>query len=107
MEASAKIKALIDNIAELEQGFFLFKEETSNNLQQALNLSSHQSIQQLQQLRHLEEDNQELRMSPQAHQNFMRKGSSIQIHPPATTTSTINGREQKRKDSNGLHLDPR
>ncbi|KAF4107013.1 hypothetical protein G5714_013003 [Onychostoma macrolepis] len=30
--ASPKIKALRDNIAELEQDFFLFKEETNNNL---------------------------------------------------------------------------
>ncbi|KAF4097555.1 hypothetical protein G5714_021563 [Onychostoma macrolepis] len=63
--ASPKIKALRDNIAELEQDFFLFKEETNNNLHQLLNLTSHHSVQQLQQLcsavRHLEEDNQELR----------------------------------------------
>lgn len=63
--ASPKIKALRDNIAELEQNFFLFKEETTNNLHQLLNLTGHHSIQQLQQLcsavRHLEEDNQELR----------------------------------------------
>lgn len=63
--ASPKIKALKDNIAELEQDFFLFKEETTNNLHQLLNLNSHHSIQQLQQLcsavRQLEEDNQELR----------------------------------------------
>ncbi|ROL48810.1 hypothetical protein DPX16_23321 [Anabarilius grahami] len=39
--ASPKIKALKDNIAELEQGFFLFKEETTNNLHQLLNLNSH------------------------------------------------------------------
>ncbi|ROL50466.1 hypothetical protein DPX16_21033 [Anabarilius grahami] len=63
--ASPKIKALKDNIAELEQDFFLFKEETTNNLHQLLNLNSHHSVQQLQQLcsavRQLEEDNQELR----------------------------------------------
>ncbi|KAK2909562.1 hypothetical protein Q8A67_001931 [Cirrhinus molitorella] len=207
--ASPKIKVLRDNIAELEQDFFLFKEETSNNLHQLLNLTSHYSIQQLQQLcsavRHLEEDNKELKQelrrvreelakreqhshtleilleetrnqlhtiqqqqcvgsqthsspttttqhqrcvstqthnisttefssnstqqqrintqsqspftpatcqSPQANQNFKRKGSSTPIHPPATTSSI--GREQKSKDnivilcdSNGHHLDPR
>ncbi|KAL1276964.1 hypothetical protein QQF64_023637 [Cirrhinus molitorella] len=50
--------------------------------------------------------------SPQANQNFKRKGSSTPIHPPATTSSI--GREQKSKDnivilcdSNGHHLDPR
>ncbi|RXN11504.1 GTPase IMAP family member 8-like protein [Labeo rohita] len=122
--ASPKIKALRDNIAELEQNFFMFKEETNNNLHQLLNLTSHHSVQQLQQLcsavKHLEEDNQELRQelrrSPQAHQNLKRKdSSSTQIHPPTTTSSsTSNGREQKRKDnivilcdSNGHHLDPR
>ncbi len=56
--ASPKIKALRDNIAELEQDFFLFKEETNNNLHQLLNLTSHHSEQQLQQLcsavRHLD-----------------------------------------------------
>ncbi|KAL1269205.1 hypothetical protein QQF64_031494 [Cirrhinus molitorella] len=52
--------------------------------------------------------------SPQANQNFKRKGSSTPIHPPATTSSTSIGREQKSKDnivilcdSNGHHLDPR
>ncbi|KAF4107180.1 hypothetical protein G5714_011544 [Onychostoma macrolepis] len=63
--ASPKIKASRDNIAELEQEFFLFKEETNNNLHQLLNLTSHHSVQQLQQLcsavRHLVEDSQELR----------------------------------------------
>ncbi len=39
--ASPKIKVLKDNIAELEQDFFLFKEETTNNLQHLLNLTSH------------------------------------------------------------------
>ncbi|KAK9956284.1 hypothetical protein ABG768_014029 [Culter alburnus] len=61
--ASPKIKALKDNIAELEQDFFLFK-ETTNNHHHLLNLNSHHSIQQLQQfcssVRQLEEDNQEL-----------------------------------------------
>ncbi len=63
--ASPKIKVLKDNIAELEQDFFLFKEETTNNLQHLLNLTSHHSVQQTEQLcsavRHLEEDNKELR----------------------------------------------
>ncbi|RXN14471.1 low affinity immunoglobulin gamma Fc region receptor II-c-like protein [Labeo rohita] len=63
--ASPKIKALRDKIAELKQDFFLFKEETSNNLHHLLNLTSHHSVQQLQQLcsavKQLEEDNQELR----------------------------------------------
>ncbi|KAF4100884.1 hypothetical protein G5714_019080 [Onychostoma macrolepis] len=60
--ASPKIKALRDNIAELEQDFFLFKEETKNNLHQLLNLTSVQQLQQLcSAVRHLEEDNQELR----------------------------------------------
>ncbi len=62
--ASPKIKVLKDNIAELEQDFFLFKEETTNNLQHLLNLTSHHSVQQTEQLcsavRHLEEDNKEL-----------------------------------------------
>ncbi len=63
--ASPKIKVLKDNIAELEQDFFLFKEETTNNLQHLLNLTSHHNVQQTEQLcsavRHLEEDNKELR----------------------------------------------
>ncbi|KAF4109202.1 hypothetical protein G5714_010275 [Onychostoma macrolepis] len=60
--ASPKIKALRDNVAELEQDFFLFKEETNNNLHQLLNLTSVQQLQQLcSAVRHLEEDNQELR----------------------------------------------
>ncbi len=62
--ASPKIKVLKDNIAELEQDFFLFKEETTNNLQHLLNLTSHHNVQQTEQLcsavRHLEEDNKEL-----------------------------------------------
>ncbi len=64
--ASPKIKVLKDNIAELEQDFFLFKEETTNNLQHLLNLTSHHNVQQTEQLcsavRHLEEDNKELRL---------------------------------------------
>ncbi|KAF4118183.1 hypothetical protein G5714_000234 [Onychostoma macrolepis] len=60
--ASPKIKALRDNIAELEQDFFLFKEDTNNNLHQLLNMTSVQQLQQLcSAVRHLEEDNQELR----------------------------------------------
>ncbi|KAF4098011.1 hypothetical protein G5714_022019 [Onychostoma macrolepis] len=60
--ASPKIKASRDSIAELEQDFFLFKEETNNNLHQLLNLTSVQQLQQLcSAVRHLEEENQELR----------------------------------------------
>lgn len=62
--ASPKIKALRDTIAELEQHFCLFKEETTNSLHHLLNLTSHHSVQQIQQLcsavKQLEEDNQEL-----------------------------------------------
>ncbi|KAF4099047.1 hypothetical protein G5714_021077 [Onychostoma macrolepis] len=50
------------SITDLEQDFFLFKEETNNNLHQLLNLTSVQQLQQLcSAVRHLEEDNQELR----------------------------------------------
>ncbi|KAJ8008648.1 hypothetical protein DPEC_G00107050 [Dallia pectoralis] len=59
------MKALKDRIAELEQDFFLFREETSNNIHQLLSVNSHQGTQQLQQLcsaiKQLEEDNQDLR----------------------------------------------
>ncbi len=40
-------KGLKDNIAELEQDFFLFKEETTNNLQHLLNLTSHHNVHKL------------------------------------------------------------
>jgi len=60
--ASPKIKALKDNIAELEQDYYLFKEETTNNIHQLLNMTSHQQLQHLSSaVKHLEEANQELR----------------------------------------------
>ncbi|KAJ8015775.1 hypothetical protein DPEC_G00029650 [Dallia pectoralis] len=48
--ASPGMKALKDSIAELEQDFFLFREETSNNIHQLLSVNSHQGTQKLQQL---------------------------------------------------------
>ncbi|KAI7810238.1 hypothetical protein IRJ41_023862, partial [Triplophysa rosa] len=59
---SPTIKILRDNLAELEQDYCLFKEETSNSLHQLQSLINHPNIQQLHStVRQLEEDNEEMR----------------------------------------------
>ncbi|KAA0705087.1 hypothetical protein E1301_Tti023689 [Triplophysa tibetana] len=106
---SPEIKILRDNLAELEQDYCLFKEETSNRLQQLQSLINHPDTQHMQRLyytvRQLEENNE------QQEEEEQRQTDHVEL---TTTSPNSTNREERRKenvvilfDSNGYHLHQR